>query len=109
MAKELVNLVDARKANNMAATKEELEKLKLKRSAAQTAFTRRANYLASRANALGENEMVGEWRHFKSERSKVRDAGFEYITALREAGDDHAEEMAVLVDGGKNSRLRPQV
>lgn len=32
------------------------------------------------------------------EHSKVRDAGFEYITALREAGDDHAEETAVFVD-----------
>lgn len=82
----------------MAATKEEFEKLKLKRSAAQTAFTRRANYLISRANALGEDEMVGEWKYFKSDHSRVRDAGFEYITALREAGDDHVEEMAVLVD-----------
>lgn len=38
--------------------------------------------------------MVGEWRNFKAEHSRVRDAGFEYVTALREADDDRAEEMA---------------
>lgn len=45
----------------MAASKEELEKLKLKHSATLTAFTRRANDLAFRANALGENENENGW------------------------------------------------
>lgn len=81
----------------MAASEEELERLKQRRSAAQAAFTRRANHLTSRVNALGESEMISEWRSFKSEHSKVRDAGFEYATALREA-DEHAEEMAEHID-----------
>lgn len=82
----------------MATSKEELEKLKQRRSAAQTAFTKRANHLTSRANALEESEMIGEWRSLKSEHSRVSDAGFEYATALREADDEHAEEMAVQVE-----------
>ncbi|CAK6972110.1 hypothetical protein DPX16_9932 [Scomber scombrus] len=82
----------------MAEQKEELERLKQRRSAAQTAFTRRANYLTSRATALGESEMVGEWRTFKSDHLRVRDAGFEYVTALREAEDERAEEIAEQID-----------
>lgn len=82
----------------MAATKEELEKLKQKRSAAQTAFTKRANHLASRASALGEEELVGELRIFKKEHLKVRDAGFEYTTALREDDDEHVIQLAEQVD-----------
>lgn len=82
----------------MAASKEELERLKQRRSAAQTAFTRKANHLTSRVNALGESEMIGEWRSFKSEHSRLRDAGFEYATALREADDERAEEMAEHID-----------
>jgi len=82
----------------MAASKEELERLKQRRSAAQTAFTRRANHLTSRVNALEESDMIGEWRSFKSEHSRVRDSGFEYATALRETDDERAEEMAEHID-----------
>lgn len=82
----------------MATTEEKLERLMQKRSAAQTAFTKRANHLTSRANALGESEMMGEWRNFKMEHSRVRDAGFEYSTALREAGGENAEEKAERID-----------
>ncbi len=97
MELKLVLSVNARKVSNMAATKEELEKLKQKHSAAQTAFTKRANHLTSRASALGEDEMVGEWRIFKTEHG-VRDAGFEYATTLREADDEHVKEMAEHID-----------
>lgn len=83
----------------MAASEEELERLKQKRSAAQTAFTRRANYLTSRASALGESEMRSEWRNFKVDHSRVRDAGFEYATALREVDDDEAKKKAENIDG----------
>lgn len=82
----------------MATTKEELERLKQKRSAAQTTFTKRANHLTSRASALGEGEMREEWRNFKTEHSRVRDAGFEYATALREAVDGQTEEKAEHID-----------
>lgn len=83
----------------MAATKEELERLKQKRSAAQTAFTKRANYLASRVSALGESEMRREWRNFKVDHSTVRDAGFEYAMALREVDDDEVKKKAENTDG----------
>ena len=98
MALKALLPVNARKVSNMAASQEELERLKQRRSAAQTTFTRRANQLTSRVNAMGEDEMIGEWRSLKSEHSKFRDAGFEYATALREAEDERAEEMAEHID-----------
>ena len=77
----------------------ELERLKLKRSAAQTAFTKRANHLISRANALGETELRGEWRNLKVEHTRVTDAGFDYATALREEDGEDDKEKAEQVDG----------
>lgn len=97
--KTLALELNARKVGKMAASEEDLERLKQKRSAAQTAFTRRANYLTSRASALGESEMRSEWRNFKVDHSRVRDAGFEYATALREVDDDEAKKKAENIDG----------
>ena len=82
----------------MAATEEKLERLKQKRSAAQTAFTRRANYLNARVNAIGEGELKSEWRNFKVDHSRVRDAGFEYATALREGENDENKKKAEDID-----------
>lgn len=42
------------------AEEEAMEKLKQKRSVAQTAFTKRANHLASRVNSLDESELKRE-------------------------------------------------
>lgn len=82
----------------MAASKEELERLKQKRSAAQTAFTKRANYLTSRVNALEESEMKSELRNFKVDYSRVRDAGVEYAMALRKVGDEEVKKKAESID-----------
>ncbi|ROL48122.1 hypothetical protein DPX16_9932 [Anabarilius grahami] len=82
----------------MAASKEELERLKQKRSAAQTAFTKRANYLTSRVNALEESEMKSELRNFKVDYSRVRDAGFEYAMALRKVDDEEVKKKAESID-----------
>lgn len=79
----------------MAAAAQELERLKLKRSAAQAAFTKRADHLVSRANALSETELRGDWRNLKMEHTRVHDTGFDYATALRE---DEEDEEATKVD-----------
>lgn len=42
--------------------------------------------------------MLGEWRSFKAEHSRVRDTGFEYVTVLREADDERAGEMVDLTE-----------
>lgn len=76
----------------------ELERLKLKRSAAQTAFTKRANHLTSRANALSETELRSEWRNLKVEHARVTDVGFDYATALQEEDDEEATKKAEEVD-----------
>ena len=73
---------------------EELERLRLKRTTAQTAFTKRANQLTSRANALSEAELRSEWRNLKVEHTRLADAGFEYAAALREEGDEDAKTKA---------------
>lgn len=66
------------------AEKEKTERLRQKRSAAQTAFTKRANHLTSRAKVLEERDLKAEWRELKGDHSRVEDAGFEYAMALRE-------------------------
>lgn len=86
------------KVSKMATTEEELERQKQKCSAAQTAFTKRANLLTSRVNALGEREMRSEWRNFKVEHSRVTDTGFEYATALREVNSEEAKRKAEDID-----------
>lgn len=75
-----------------------MERLKQKRSAAQTAFTKRANHLNTRANALDESDLKAEWRFFRGEHTRVTDAGFEYAMALREAEDDEAIKKADQID-----------
>lgn len=80
------------------AEKEKIERLRQKRSAAQTAFTKRANHLTSRANALEERDLKAEWREFKGDHTRVEDAGFEYAMALRELDDEEATKKADQVD-----------
>lgn len=80
------------------AEKEKTERLRQKRSAAQTAFTKRANHLTSRAKALEERDLKAEWRELKGDHSRVEDAGFEYAMALRELEDEEATKKADQVD-----------
>lgn len=82
----------------MATTDEELEKLKQKCSAAQMAFTKRANLLTSRVNALGEGELKNEWINFKWDHAKVRDVEFKYASALREVDNNASREKADVID-----------
>lgn len=80
------------------AEKEKTERLRQKRSAAQTAFTKRANHLTSRAKVLEERDLKAEWRELKGDHSRVEDAGFEYAMALRELEDEEATKKADQVD-----------
>ncbi|CAL9690628.1 unnamed protein product [Knipowitschia caucasica] len=80
------------------ADKEMIERLRQKRTAAQAAFTKKANNLTSRVNALEEGDLKAEWRNFKEDHNRVTDLGFEYSTALRELEDEEASVKANQID-----------
>uniref|UniRef100_A0AAV2KLG9 Uncharacterized protein n=1 Tax=Knipowitschia caucasica TaxID=637954 RepID=A0AAV2KLG9_KNICA len=80
------------------ADKEMMERLRQKRTAAQAAFTKKANNLTSRVNPLEEGDVKAEWMNFKEDHNRVTDLGFEYSTALRELEDEEASVKANQID-----------
>lgn len=75
----------------------DLEKLKSVRSRAQASFTKRAHTL-TKPGLLEPTEVLREWKIFRTDFSKVIDAGHEYAEALRESTDEEVIASANQVD-----------
>lgn len=75
----------------------DLDTLKSVRSRAQASFTKRAHTL-TKVGLLEPSEIPREWTMFKTDLTKVIDAGHEYAEALRESSDDEVVASAAQVD-----------
>ncbi|CAL8388968.1 unnamed protein product [Boreogadus saida] len=75
----------------------DLENLKTVRSRAQASFTKRAHTL-TKPGLLETTEILREWKIFRTDFSKVTDAGHEYAVALRESTDDKVIASAGQID-----------
>ncbi|RXN38928.1 gag-pol fusion poly [Labeo rohita] len=76
----------------------DLDKLKSVRSRAQASFTKRAHTLTTPV-LLEPTEILREWKIFRTDFSKVTDAGYEYAQALRESADEEVVGSANQIDG----------
>ncbi|KAJ8014532.1 hypothetical protein DPEC_G00041200 [Dallia pectoralis] len=75
----------------------DLDKLKSVRSRAQASFTKRAHIL-TKPGFLEPTEVLKEWKLFRTDFSKVTDAGHEYVEALRELMDEEVQVFADQID-----------
>lgn len=89
---------DVSPVNTKGVIMADLEKLKSVRSRAQASFTKRAHTL-TKPGLLEPTEVLSEWKIFRTDFSKVMDAGYEYAEALRESTDKEVIESANQVDG----------
>ncbi|XDV33290.1 hypothetical protein PO909_003748 [Leuciscus waleckii] len=83
--------------NTKGVTMADLEKLKRVRSRAQASFTKRAHTL-TKQGLLEPTEVLREWKIFRTDFSKVIDAGHEYAEALRESMDEEVIASANQID-----------